>query len=188
MTDFEKAREKQIEKVMKISAASREGLQDNYKEPTIESAYRAGANWAHKWVSDKGVGHLLGWMKDISRRREETTEVKEIKHIDRPDWKYEILPVGLQDDVFPKDKPKELRNYISPTVECLNKWFDEHVAPLNKLLDEAKQLAHILSMSKSRSLDWDQMNKEGSLRILQDWRGKCFKAITRWQEYLKGEK
>jgi len=69
--DFDKDREKQILRALGLSEACRKSFKGDYREPTNEDSYRAGANWGHKWASDKGVGHLLEWMKDINKKRED---------------------------------------------------------------------------------------------------------------------
>jgi len=47
------------------------------------------------------------------------------------------------------------------------------------LIAAAPDLFDALTVASDRNLDWDMMHKEESKRLLQDWRGKCFRAIAK---------
>ncbi len=49
---------------------------------------------------------------------------------------------------------------------------------VNKI-PEVKELVEAAQLAKSRSLDWDMMSSEDSLRELQNMRGKLFDALQK---------
>lgn len=55
--------EKDLENAMN---AHWEKQEDDYSH---DSLFDYAANWGHKWASDKGIGHLLTWSKDVHRKQ-----------------------------------------------------------------------------------------------------------------------
>lgn len=63
--------------------------------------------------------------------------------IKKPDWLHKCLPIGIQEDVIRLNVPQENEkvNYAESSEHYLNRWFDEHVEPVNKLLREGVEAA-----------------------------------------------
>lgn len=47
------------------------------------------------------------------------------------------------------------------------------------LISAAPNLLAACEIANNRMLDWDMMDRDAAIRLLQNWRGKCFKAIAK---------